>query len=88
MIEGVCSLQIKIKGVMILTFNCITGLLVDGLSVSHILYDVYIYVPQNKEKSISLKTLEDGQVLLYSVSFLTLATALHSCFFVALIYSL
>lgn len=29
-----------------------------------------ILVPQNKEKSITLKTMEDGQVLLYSVSFL------------------
>lgn len=29
----------------------------------------YDFSMQNKEKSITLKTMEDGQVLLYSVSF-------------------
>lgn len=51
MIEGVCSLQIKIKGVMILTFDCITGLLVDGLSVSHILCMMYTFMFHRTKRS-------------------------------------
>lgn len=51
MIECVCSLQIKIKGVMILIFNCITGLLGDGLSVSHMLCMMYTIMLHRTKRS-------------------------------------
>ena len=42
---------------------------------------------QNKEKSISLKTMEDGQVLLYSVSFTSIgAMVFNQALFINLFY--
>ena len=65
-IDRICSIHNKIERVIIHIFICINALLEDGLLF--LMYVVYTSVPQNKEKSISLKTMEDGQVLLYSVS--------------------
>lgn len=56
-------------------------LLVNGVSFSNLscMLHCYIYVAQNKEKSIALKTMEDGQVMLYSVSSLSLAAFVFPC---------
>lgn len=56
-------------------------LLVNGVSFSNLscMLHCYNYVAQNKEKSIVLKTMEDGQVMLYSVSSLSLAALVFPC---------